>query len=429
MIKPAKLAIPKLRLHKASGNAAVMLDGRYLYLGEYGTPEAQERYDRLIAEWLANRRKATGNEAAKLEFEKAGVQQRRAAAQVAELEAAVTVDEVLAAFWPHAEARYSRDGQPLRELGHFKFVMRTLRRLYGQTEVSRFGPKALKLVRQQFVVAGQSRVYVNQNTARIVRIWKWAAAEELVSAASWHALQAVPGLKRGEATSDGRKILPIEDAVVDATIRHCGAEVSTMIELQRLSGARSGEIVILRTGDIDCSGPVWVYRPSTHKNLHRGLERLIYFGPRAQSLLKPWLRTVLCEYLFSPSRARERRYAELRAKRKSPVQPSQLSRKRLQPRKLPGDRWTTASYANAIEYAIKKANLAIERQNAALGEKSPLLPHWHPHQLRHAAATTIRREFGLEVAKAVLGHATLQAAQIYAEADQARARQVAIAIG
>ena len=33
----ARPAIPKLRLHKASGKAAVMLDGRYLYLGPFGT--------------------------------------------------------------------------------------------------------------------------------------------------------------------------------------------------------------------------------------------------------------------------------------------------------------------------------------------------------------------------------------------------------
>ena len=97
--------IPKLRLHKASGNAAVMLDGKYLYLGKYGTAEAQERYDRLIAEWLAKGRRASGQEQVRLEYEKASAHQRRAADQVAEVEAAVTVDEVLAAYWAFAEKR------------------------------------------------------------------------------------------------------------------------------------------------------------------------------------------------------------------------------------------------------------------------------------------------------------------------------------
>ncbi|MFN0135764.1 MAG: hypothetical protein ACKVS9_06555 [Phycisphaerae bacterium] len=63
--------IPKLRLHKASGKAAVMLDGKYHYLGAYGSDEAQQRYDRMIAEWLANRRTTTGTEAARLQLDKA----------------------------------------------------------------------------------------------------------------------------------------------------------------------------------------------------------------------------------------------------------------------------------------------------------------------------------------------------------------------
>lgn len=420
--------IPKLRLHKASGNAAVMLDGKYLYLGKYGSAEAQERYDRLIAEWLAKGRRATGQEQVRLDYEKASAEHRRTAEQVAAVEAAVTVDEVLAGYWAFAEKRYTRDGAPLRELGHVKHVMGVLRPLYGTTEASRFGPKALKLVREKLRESGQSRVYVNQNVARIVRIWKWASGEEMISAAVWHALTAVTGLAPGEAPN-GRRVLPVPDHVVDATLPYCNDEVQVLVELQRLSGARSGELVIMRTGDIDASGPVWIYRPAKHKTENRGHERLIYFGKRAQSILKPWLRPALAEFIFSPVRCRERRYAALRAKRKSPVQPSQLNRRRAQPKKLPGERWTVAAYANAVEWGVRKANAAIAKRNAATGETTLLLPHWHPHQLRHSAATAIRREFGLEVAKAVLGHATLQAAQIYAERDNTRAREVALAIG
>lgn len=90
--------IPKLRLHKASGNAAVMLDGKYLYLGKYGSPESQERYDRVIADWLAKGRRATGQEQAELRYEKATVEQRHAAEAVSDDRAAVTVNEVLAGF-------------------------------------------------------------------------------------------------------------------------------------------------------------------------------------------------------------------------------------------------------------------------------------------------------------------------------------------
>ncbi|MFN0138000.1 MAG: tyrosine-type recombinase/integrase [Phycisphaerae bacterium] len=422
------LPIPKLRLHKASGKAAVMLDGKYHYLGPYGSDESQQRYDRMIAEWLANRRTTTGTEAARLQLDKAERATALAAQCVDDAVGALTVDEVLAAYWTFAEGRYVRDGKPLRELGHIKKAMRPLRKLYGSSLAVSFGPRALKLVRSQFMAAGSSRTHINQQVARIVRIWRWAAGEELVPSANWQALTSVPGLRHGEARS-GRKIMPVADEVVEATLPYCGSEIRALIELQRLCGARSGELVILRTVDIDMSAPIWVYRPIRHKTEGHGHQRVIYFGPKCQAILKPCLRSCVTDFLFSPARARQRRYDELRALRQSPVQPSQISRKRSAPRKAPGEHWTVASYAAAVRSAVKRANRVILMENERLHLKRPTLPLWHPHQLRHAAATTIRREFGLEVAKAVLGHATLQAAQIYAEADQRRAVEVASKIG
>ena len=54
---------------------------------------------------------------------------------------------------------------------------------------------------------------------------------------------------------------------------------------------------------------------------------------------------------------------------------------------------------------------------------------WAPHQLRHAAATKIAREFGLEHARVVLGHRVLNTTDRYAELDRAAARDVARRIG
>ena len=51
--------------------------------------------------------------------------------------------------------------------------------------------------------------------------------------------------------------------------------------------------------------------------------------------------------------------------------------------------------------------------------------HWHPHQLRHAAATRIRRQYGLEAARAVLGHKSLAITEVYAEQDTAKVEEIA----
>jgi hypothetical protein len=41
--------VPAYRLHKPSGQARVIIDGKHVYLGEYGSPESREKYARLLA--------------------------------------------------------------------------------------------------------------------------------------------------------------------------------------------------------------------------------------------------------------------------------------------------------------------------------------------------------------------------------------------
>lgn len=54
---------------------------------------------------------------------------------------------------------------------------------------------------------------------------------------------------------------------------------------------------------------------------------------------------------------------------------------------------------------------------------------WHPHQLRHNAGTRIRKEFGLEVARAVLGHRSAVVTEVYAELNSNLAASVMEKIG
>ena len=43
---------PKYRLHKATGQALVELDGQRFYLSRYGSAASRQAYHRLIVEWL-----------------------------------------------------------------------------------------------------------------------------------------------------------------------------------------------------------------------------------------------------------------------------------------------------------------------------------------------------------------------------------------
>jgi integrase len=57
------------------------------------------------------------------------------------------------------------------------------------------------------------------------------------------------------------------------------------------------------------------------------------------------------------------------------------------------------------------------------------VPHWHPNQLRHNAATRLRKEFGLDVARVILGHSSPVVTEVYAEVDREKALAVMEKVG
>lgn len=382
----------------------VTLSGKDHYLGPHGSPESRAEYDRLVAEWLRDGR------------------HRRISAPPESSD--LTINELLVRFLKWAELYYRKDGKPTGEATTIRLAVRQLRQLYGHTLAREFGPKSLKTVQQAMVDADLCRNEVNRRVRTIRRVFKWGVAEELVPAPVHHALTAVTGLRRGRGdVRESKPVRPVAEAFVDAVQPFVPRQVWAMIQLQLLTGARPGEVVIMRTRDLDTSGKVWVYTPASHKTEHHGRERRIYLGPQAQEVAREWLRAELDKPMFSPAEATAERVATMRSRRKSPVQPSQKNRAKRRPKKKPGDAYTVDSYRRAITYGIGKAN----RERVANGE--PEIPSWHPHQLRHNAATRLRREFGLDAARAVLGHASADMTEVYAERDEAVAMGAALRVG
>jgi integrase len=434
---------PKYCRHRASGQAVVRLGGRDVYLGPYRSRGSREAYDRAVAEWLAG-----GRTAKPVEGQAAGL----------------SVAEVALGYLGWAEAYYrGKDGQPSKEFDHIKRTIRPLRELFGRTPAADFGPLRLKALRERFIAAGQARAHINTNVQRVKRVFAWAVENELVPASSSHALAAVAGLKRGRSEArEGRSVKPVPDAYVDAILATDAAgeplyvtrEVAALVELLRLTGARTGELLIARTCDIDTSGPTWTYTPRRHKTEHHGAARVIYFGPLAQAILRPWMRTNLTEPIFSPARAMARQRERRAAARRTPLSCGNKpgSNRVHKPMKSAGEIYTANSFRRAIEVATTAADRAARAKagqpkcSACAGRGrldrkrcgpcggagyigDALIPHWHPHQLRHNYATAIRRQFGLDAAKALLGHRDVRATAIYAELDSARATEIASKIG
>ena len=100
-----------------------------------------------------------------------------------------------------------------------------------------------------------------------------------------------------------------------------------------------------------------------------------------------------------------------------------------QAKRTPRTAYNKDSYQRAIARAIVKANKERTDAAADMGVEPMLLPHWHANQLRHSKATDVRRQFGLEAAQVVLGHAKADVTQVYAERDAALAMEVMRKIG
>jgi len=66
--------------------------------------------------------------------------------------------------------------------------------------------------------------------------------------------------------------------------------LAAMIQLQLLTGMRSGEACALRAESLEARGSVWRYDVrEANKNLHRGKPRVVWIGPKGQALLKPFI--------------------------------------------------------------------------------------------------------------------------------------------
>ncbi len=404
--------IPKYRLHKPSGLAVVRLNGRDVYLGQHGTEESRQRYEQVIAEWLSNHRQLA---------------ERR---ELLDSPRALSVSELVVAYLEHAESYYVKNGHPTGEFENIKDAVRQLFRLYGKTLVADFGPPELKAVRRAMIQARLCRNVVNARVNRIRRIFKWGVSNQFVSTGVLQALQALEPLKRNRSQAlESAPVEPVPEKHINRVLKLLPRQVAAMAELQLLTGMRPGEATAMRTGDLDMSGRIWAYKPGSHKTEHHGRNRVVFIGPKAQQVLAPFLKHDLDMFTFCPADAVRELRQRLRTKRETRVQPSQFCRAKPNPKVEAGPRYTRRSYAQAIKRACDKAFPPPEGLTKGEIEEWRKQHRWSPNQLRHNAATFLRKEFGIEAARVVLGHASSAVTEVYAELDREKAADIMAQVG
>lgn len=399
--------VPSYRKHRQSGQAIVTLNGKDHLLGPHGTQASKNEYDRLIAEWIAGGRELPRDRSD------------------------LTIAELCKTYREHCRTYYlGRDGRPAREQDNIRLALRRLREMYGSLPAAEFGPLKLKALRaatlqphqetdpksgENVTRPGWCRTNANRNIDRIKALFKWGAEQEIVPPVVYQGLQAVAGLRAGRSEArESEPVKPVPEAYIDACRPFLSKTVTTMIDLQLLSGMRPGEVLAMRTGDIDTTGKLWLYKPSHHKTEHHGHTRQVYLGPKAIEIIRPFLKPDLAAPIFSPAEAAAERRA-LRLRIKTPLSCGNVpgSNVKKAPKRKPRNSYDVASYRRAIARAAERAQV----------------PTWHPHQLRHNAATNLRKTYGLEAAQVILGHRTLSVTEIYAEKNVEAAQRIMAAVG
>ena len=265
---------PAYRHHKASGQAAVVIKGKWHYLGVYDSPESLVAYREVLRE-----------------------HQVIAKADADRSKYPSTCNQLVLAFLRHAKTYYVKNGKITAEYYAFKAASRFVSALFGDSLACEFGPKKLKACREAMIDGTftrkqkpYSRKFINKTCGRIRHMFKWAVAEEFISSEVHQGLQSVSPLLAGRTKAIERPpVGTVEQSIIDATIFELRPMVADMVRIQQLTGMRPGEICGMRKSEIETSERVWRYAPTDHKMQHRGRKRWIAIGPRAQRILKKYL--------------------------------------------------------------------------------------------------------------------------------------------
>jgi integrase len=392
---------PKLCLHARSGRAFATFPGpngtrRQIYFGAYGSDEAKQRFREFLVQWRA--------EQAKQQRPTTGVNAANA-----------TVAVLVARYLEAAEVEYrNAAGEVSREFANIVAACRPLLAVLRARQTSSLSCVDLEAVRSTFASSGdRCRSYVNGTMRRCLRVLRWGAKRDLVPGSVWGALSAFEHVRPGRGgLRDTKPVEAIPRPVVDAILPHLPPLLATAVELLWWSGMRAGELVGLRTRDVERAGEVWLYRPSQHKGAWRGRERIIYFGARCIELLRPLLKADPAAFLFSAADIMRERKAAWRAARQTPLTPSQRARDARNAQKATtyADCLDVATLRRAVHRACDEAN--VERFGL--------------HRLRHAAGTRLVLEAGDEAARVQLGHADGRMVRRYSRAaDLELGRKVA----
>jgi len=286
---------PQMRFHAHSGQARVRIDGKVIYLGPWDLPEAKARYHRLLVEWHGSAIDQSPP------TPPPPPPQARPVDEPAPT-AGLTLAELCLLWIAACQKKFTRkDGTTTSSLDGARTVVRALEADAAMPAGS-FRARALVNVQARLVDQGRPRETVNRTVKGIRRLFRWAVMMEHVPPEIIASLEAVEPLRKGQTDApEIPAVKTVPEPHVDAALSHLPRIPRDLLLFIRLVGCRPGEACTIRPMDVDTSTAEWRWDVEKHKTAWRGHERTSWIGPRAQTILRPYLTRRPEWFCFSPA--------------------------------------------------------------------------------------------------------------------------------
>jgi integrase len=385
-----KIKVPGLLHHKARdlGYSIDPRNRKTTYHGPFGLAQTTANYKKWLSEYLAQ---------ADTQIPTTPTDKKDP-----------TIADLVVHFskWADMYFRNPATGKPTSQIHVLKSAIRELKD-YLQTPIAEFTPRDLIAVRAglvhrdimpQSIFTKRKKLTISSVNGLIIKIrmmFKRGVEWGLVPINVFSALMCVKPLSWRTAPTlrDPAPIQPVDEAHLDRIQPHLAPVYRVLMSVHLATGMRIKELIGMRWSEIS-QHPVkpwlYVYQPTTHKNSHRKQDRKIFIHESFVNLMK-MTRKPLWEKDFvwcSKGKGINAGYS---------------------------GQMTTAAYYLAVKSAIKKHNKISKVK----------VPNFTPLQIRHTVATKINESHGIQAVAAVLGHAKINTAQIYAETSFTAAMEIA----
>jgi len=263
--------------------------GREVWLGRWGSPEADAKYRQLLATW------ATGGAAVEAVTPKPRRRPDPVVAATPDRNEHLTVGALLVRYLLEVKAERPVD----RKHAKWWLARSIANALEGRRSIplDQFGPKMLAEVQRELAEqpmprkcgghSKRSRAQVAKLVNGIRAMFQWAVAEELVTPDRLVALRSVKPPKAGKVR-EGDPREPVTDEHIEAAQAHMPPVAAAIVQFCRLTACRPSEAMALRMADVEQLAGVWKWTLAKHKNAHRGKRRVIAIGHRAAAIVRQW---------------------------------------------------------------------------------------------------------------------------------------------